>query len=565
MKYAIYGVNRVAKDFLYIFYDIEIVCFFDEKARNSFCGYPVYSDDKLTELRTSFDKLIICDFDKSSKINAAEKAGYIIEQDYLLEESFFEKLDANKYNSHGRPVLVWGTGRRAQGLYNWDNELSVSAYLDSFQNGGCFNNVKVISPTEISDYKDYYVIVAVAKNDEIVDYLRERDLRYLEDFCTDNDWKNRPSVLLRRTIFDQNQYDLDCRTMLNHLEVGAGGDTACCCTTFIYHSIGNLVRESVDDIWTSAIHRIMCLSNVNHTYSFCKKDMCPFFIDREENAEYDIDEPYENMTEKPSTAVLAYETTCNLKCITCREDYKKVNEEDKQKINVIVNKVKEQLIPGVDFLIAAGDGEVLLCKSYRDIIMSDSVRNIKYLRLLTNGMLFNEKNFMAIRQSTDAKIMMTVSIDAATKETYEMIRCGGDFGVLAKNMEYAAGLREQGELSYLRFNFVVQKMNYQEMPLFVKWGLSLGVDEVFFTKILNWGTYSREEFREISMMEEDEVTPKLELMKILNEPIMNEKIVDLGTIQYGRMEVEDNLKTNYYRWELERKVNGLFDLLVSNS
>ena len=50
----------------------------------------------------------------------------------------------------------------------------------------------------------------------------------------------------------------------------------------------------------------------------------------------------------------------------------------------------------------------------------------------------------------------------------------------------------------MRFNFVVQKMNYKEMPDFVKWGLELDVDEVFFTKILNWGTYTDEEFKELS-------------------------------------------------------------------
>ncbi|MQN01721.1 MAG: hypothetical protein FRC54_07350 [bacterium LCO1.1] len=79
-------------------------------------------------------------------------------------------------------------------------------------------------------------------------------------------------------------------------------------------------------------------------------------------------------------------------------------------------------------------------------------------------------------------------------------------------MEYAAKLRHSGELSYLRFNFVVQRMNYKEMPLSQK-GQALGIDEVFFTKILNWGTYSHEEFRNISMMEEDGITPKPELEK----------------------------------------------------
>ncbi len=30
MRYAIYGVNRVSKDFLYIFKDIEVSCFFED-------------------------------------------------------------------------------------------------------------------------------------------------------------------------------------------------------------------------------------------------------------------------------------------------------------------------------------------------------------------------------------------------------------------------------------------------------------------------------------------------------------------------------------------------------
>ena len=126
-------------------------------------------------------------------------------------------------------------------------------------------------------------------------------------------------------------------------------------------------------------------------------------------------------------------------------------------------------------------------------------------------------------------------------------------------MEYAAQLRKKGDLSYLRFNFVVQKMNYKEMPQFVKWGLDLGIDEVFFTKILNWGTYTTEEFKEISMMEEDGITPKPELEEILKNPIMDESIVDLGTIRFNHCPVNIEEVDNYYRWELKRKVGKLFD------
>ena len=126
-------------------------------------------------------------------------------------------------------------------------------------------------------------------------------------------------------------------------------------------------------------------------------------------------------------------------------------------------------------------------------------------------------------------------------------------------MEYATILRKTGELSYFRMNFVVQKENYKEMIPFVEWGQELGVDEIFFTKILNWGTYSQEEFEQISMMERDGITPKAELKEVLKHPVMNSTIVDLGTIQYAHKVDEADVVENYYMWELEKRGGLLFD------
>ena len=61
------------------------------------------------------------------------------------------------------------------------------------------------------------------------------------------------------------------------------------------------------------------------------------------------------------------------------------------------------------------------------------------------------------------------------------------------------------------------------------------------------------------MFEKDTVTPKPELQEILNRPIMKNKIVDLGTIQYAHQKVEGDDFYNYYMWELERKIPKLFD------
>lgn len=154
--------------------------------------------------------------------------------------------------------------------------------------------------------------------------------------------------------------------------------------------------------------------------------------------------------------------------------------------------------------------------------------------------------------------MLTVSVDAATKETYERIRRNGNFDVLQKNMEFAADLRRKGELSYFRMNFVVQRENYREMIPFVQWGERLNVDEVFFTKILNWGTYTPEEFSQVSMMESDGITPKPELKDVIESPEMKSSIVDLGTIQYAHKIDDISVVENYYMWELEKRGGKLF-------
>lgn len=45
MIFAIYGVNRVAKDFTYIFSDLDTVCYIDDEY-----GYPVFDNKKVYRL-----------------------------------------------------------------------------------------------------------------------------------------------------------------------------------------------------------------------------------------------------------------------------------------------------------------------------------------------------------------------------------------------------------------------------------------------------------------------------------------------------------------------------------
>lgn len=559
MKYAIYGVNRVTKDFLYIFNTLEVVCILENQSEvDEFCGIKVLPFDMVNQ---NYDKIIVCDFDKTDKIKYLEDKGLTYGQDFLYERDFFEQLNEGvQFNEDGKPVVVWGIGKWADMFHSLNIKINVEFYIDNYKEVKLYNGKKVLKSNNISNLNQYFIIIAVADDSEIVQELQNKGMKAEKDYLNFADLFNKiPSLALERTIFDTSCYDVSCKTMLTNIELLSSGVVHCCCSTFMYFGMGKASDKDLFDIWNSNIHKIMCLSLENKTFSFCKKDMCPLFVNKKSIAIKDdfIKSKYSKMKEHPDTAILAFDSTCNLKCISCRDELKVACGENLQKVEKYSKLVQEQLIPYIDFMTLAGDGEVFFSKRYKDIYLNDKVAKIKWIRLLTNGLLFNEKNWNEFYTNKTGKIMLTVSIDAATKETYESIRRNGNFKVLQENMKFASKLRKEGKLSYFRINFVVQKKNYLEMEHFVKWGLELGVDEVFFTKILNWGTYSPDEFREISMMQEDGVTPKPELAEILNKQIMQNSIVDLGTIQCQHYEVNQDID-NYYKWELERKIPDLF-------
>ena len=122
----------------------------------------------------------------------------------------------------------------------------------------------------------------------------------------------------------------------------------------------------------------------------------------------------------------------------------------------------------------------------------------------------------------DIKIM--ISVDAVTEETYNKIRCGGNFKQLMKNLENLSEARKNGKVKEVTLLFVIQKENYKEMIDYVKLAKRLEFDHVDFSRIQNWGTFTKKEYENISMFSDAE-DPKSEIIDILSDPIFEDKIV----------------------------------------
>ncbi len=559
-NYIIYGINRVAKDFIYFFNSLNVIGVFDDtKEVERWNGLPVISLEDVI-CKHGSEKIIICDFDKDAKTKNLESYGMKHGKDFLFVDDFLCKLSSGATQiPKGRKVVLWGIGRQGKKFIENYSEVDFQFFIDSSPKKTSFWGKDVVKPDEISDWNSLFIIVTPRNNTVIIEFLKKKQLCYGTDFVLAEELSYNCGDLLKQTIFDKAYYDFECDTMLNHLEILGGGETRTCCTTFVEQGIGNISDKSINSVWGNTIHKILALSVVNRTYSFCNKEMCPYFVGRSAETCGDIKGEYKQIEESPSVVAIGYDASCNLRCETCRNEIFVAKGTDLDAACKMSRRISDEIIDKCKFFIMAGNGEVFASRAYREVYRNKALNHPKYIRILSNGTLFNQDNWMDFKGEKTSKIMATFSIDAATKETYEKIRRGGNFEIVKRNMEYASYLRKKGELAYLRLNFVVQKENYKEMEKFVEWGLVLGVDEVFFTKILNWGTFTEEEFKEISMMKEDGVTPKPELEEILRRPIFDEQIVDMGTIQYANKKIDSQYFYNYYMWELERKVPNLFE------
>ena len=135
MRYAIYGINRVTKDFLYVFDNFDVTYFIEDiVTEKEFCGKPVICTSQIEKnMYELFDKIIICEFDKKQKEAVLISIGYEYEKDYIFEQDLFYLLDNDQCcNVEEKPIVVWGTGKRAENFVNCFKKLNIEFFVDSY-------------------------------------------------------------------------------------------------------------------------------------------------------------------------------------------------------------------------------------------------------------------------------------------------------------------------------------------------------------------------------------------------------------------------------------------------
>ena len=262
-----------------------------------------------------------------------------------------------------------------------------------------------------------------------------------------------------------------------------GSCYACECTAWLPQSIGNLQIKSLSEIIGSDMHKHLQDSINDNTYRYCNAGQCVYLSKSD----------YEKFpsTWRPSHIQhlrLAIDDSCNLRCPSCRKAL--IFHKDGSAYNLgikLADRINEWLY---DYehpiqVHIGSDGDPFASHVYRHFMDQTPERdNIKY-SILTNALMFKEfhpRVPYVIRNLNE----LGVSIDGASKQTYEKLRLGGRWDKVNDNLASISEAKQKHGFKFILY-FVVQKDNHHEMDAMLALGERYGADRVNFSLIEDWG------------------------------------------------------------------------------
>ena len=241
-----------------------------------------------------------------------------------------------------------------------------------------------------------------------------------------------------------------------------GGVTSCMCPDWTYVFIGNILKNSLEEIYDNSekLYKIR-QSVIDGNFGWCKTGHCSLLNnlpDASDNPWLKFQIPQK--PKLPTLVRLGIDPVCNLKCFSCRPKLMYTTKE-----NQIATRILESLVNSyknhdqITEVIGDGTGDIFTSKSYENILWGGKIPECWRIGFLTNGNLITKRKnqLKAIKGNISTKFGIQVSLDAATPEVYKNIR-GGDFQIVLDGLDV---LKELGILFHLEF--VLQADNYRDL------------------------------------------------------------------------------------------------------
>ena len=300
----------------------------------------------------------------------------------------------------------------------------------------------------------------------------------------------------------------------------------CICHAWLPVSVGNILEfNSLDEIFQHEISQNIVSSIEDGSYRYCDHNSCGILIS-------DI-----LMLQKPmSKSVLlnlALDESCNLSCPSCRTKIKFIDQENPKYshklkiISHILNLVNQSKLKITISL--AGDGDPFASLLYRHFISNLQNKNLE-VEINTNGILI--KDFWhKIERIHHNVTRLKISIDAGSKEVYEIVRRGGSWSKLMDSLQFIKKWRQTNKSNFsLAGNFVLQSRNFMDIVKYANLCLDYNFDEINFQKIQDWDT-NLPDFNSFEVWKENNIFYAT-FLEILKDPLLKNPKINFTNLQH---------------------------------
>lgn len=342
-----------------------------------------------------------------------------------------------------------------------------------------------------------------------------------------------------------------CLIPFNEFHIMRLGEVSNCCYSWLPVSIGNILNSTLVELADAKIATDIKQSMHDSSFKFCRDDTCPkiaevMYSEKTIGVYPIIDIPapeydswYSIATVPKISLYFDYDNSCNIQCPSCRNELILHNGTDPLLIkihNEVVKNVEQLLDMGkVVELNITGSGDPFASPLYWDFLCSlDGAKypNLK-VNLQSNGVLMDERHMAKLSRIYKQINIIQISVDAATPETYNVVRKGGNFKKLQNNLRMLDEMTSSGVFSddfMWMTNFIVSRSNYAEINDFAKWILThTTIDAVWYNMIADWGHLSPSEFNNLAIWQESNPDHN-KFLDLLLDPILNDKRIDLGNM-----------------------------------
>lgn len=186
-------------------------------------------------------------------------------------------------------------------------------------------------------------------------------------------------------------------------------------------------------------------------------------------------------TQDPVCLYLETTNRCNLLCTTCPRTYEELEPPSDMSWELFTSIVDQ--FPNIERVVLHGVGEPMMVAELPAMVRYLKARGA-YVLFNTNGTLMRDKKS---RELIEAGLdEMRISLDAAERETFELVRGRDLFDRIVRNVKNFVALKKEmgAELPRLSLWLTGLKETLEQLPAFIRLAHEIGVPEVHLQRLV---------------------------------------------------------------------------------